>query len=127
MDKAEAERAIEIVDELRLRAIEIVSNAPYWHYVYESNWAWVSMDGDTATLNTCKATTDYDCAVLDTEAVQFPAALLFVSPEELAYWKAEERRIYDAKQKAQKLAQQQQAQEQERAAYERLKAKFEPL
>lgn len=118
--------AIETYDWLISRACEIAEGAPYWSSVYDEKYARISIDGETAKLIWPEAESDYgDSCTIGHNAVSFPARLLLMSDNELAAWKVEQRAIYDRKQEEKKMAVARDREAQERAAYERLRAKFE--
>lgn len=118
--------AIKTYDWLISRACEITSDAPYWSTVYNEQYARMSIDGETAEIVWPEAESDYgDGCTIGHNAVRFPARLLLMSDAELAAWKTEQRAIYDREQEEKKVAAARAREAHERAAYERLRAKFE--
>ncbi len=118
--------AIEMIDALTERFINVIDGAPYWNGVYSGEkFSRLSFDGDEATLIWPEAESGYEgsCS-LDTNKVTIPLDLLFLSDDDLAKWKTEQRVLYDQKQAERKTAEARAKEQQERAIYESLKSKF---
>lgn len=88
-------------DQILGRAKLITGNAPFFMYVGEPEYAKLVIDGETAELFWPESESGYynSCSI-ERQRVQFPSELLLMSVEEIATWKADQRRIYDAEQKA---------------------------
>lgn len=111
------------------RALRIPGDAPYWCCLDNTEWARIVIDGDTTTLYWPEATTDWDVPKIEQQEISFPTSLLFLTDEEVAQWKKEQRAIYDAeeakKAEADHAAHVAATEAADRANYERLKKKFE--
>ncbi len=119
-----AKAAISMLDSLRVRALSVVDEAPYWKFVSEPDFARLEFDGEDAVLTLCEAEMAWDSPTLGIEVVRFQAGLLFIEQGELDAWKAEQQAIYDQKQallKTQRIAN---IEANERAALKALQAKY---
>lgn len=116
-------------DELLQRALRVPGDAPYWSCLDNTEWARIVIDGDATTLYWPEATSDWDVPKIEQQEISFPTSLLFLTDEEVAQWKKEQRAIYDAEQE--KIAEADHAariaatEAADRSTYERLKKKFE--
>jgi hypothetical protein len=121
--------ALDLVDALTARAIEIVdgSSDPRLAYVGEKELAKLDIDGDEATLSWPES--HYDESPIETKVQRFPAFLLFLDEAALADWKARQLELQEAewRKRAQDQATQNRAEAEarDRAEWARLKAKFE--
>lgn len=95
MTVIEATAALALIQKLTVRAINIVSEAPYWVHVDEPELASLDINGADASLTLVSAQLDDDEPTLAVEGVKFPSALLFLSDTELADWKREHKVAYD--------------------------------
>lgn len=122
-----ASGAIEAYDALLERALSIIDKAPYWTYVHEPFWARLDIEGDEATLSLPRAGGggyDDPCTI-EREDVTFLTALLFLSEEELAAWKAEQMSLYEEAEQQRKANNRAAAEADERRVLATLKAKYE--
>lgn len=122
--REDADRALEVVAKLLVRANEIVESPPYWKGVYTEDCCKLTIEGDTANLTWWEASSYYDSCTMEAETCEFPANLLFLGEQEFSYWKAEEKRIYNAQQVRRQQENLAAQEAKERAAYEALKAKY---
>jgi hypothetical protein len=121
MTEEEFLNARDIMQTALKRAVEIVGYVAGDDCTAQLN---IMEDGE-AVLTSWRATTDYDCSVLEKEEQAFPSHLLFVSDAEVTAWKAEVTAREEAQSKAWQAQQVRQREAEERALLERLKAKFE--
>ena len=125
----EAEAAIDLYGALVARAVRVVAGAPFWKYVSESEsgFACLSIEGETATLVWPEASGGLDeGSSIEPESCSFPVALLFISDDELAAWRAEQRTIYERVEQARLTVIASATEARERAVLAQLKAKYEP-
>lgn len=120
----EAVAAIDLINRLTARALEIVDKAPYWKFVSEPELATLDIDGDDALLRLVSAESDWDVPKIVVEVVKFPAALLFIGHDELTAWKQEQAAIYERQQAEQQEANRQAREAQERATLAALQRKY---
>jgi hypothetical protein len=110
------------------RAVLILNgdtSSPPWGYVGNEEWAKLSFDGDDAVVTHPDAGTYYDSITIDTDEERFPAALLFMSEQELEAWRKKVKAEYEIEQKETRRVQLAEKEAQERQAYELLRQKFE--
>lgn len=125
MTREEAESVIEEYSALVEKAVGILNGkGPPWGYVSNSEWARLSFDGEDAVVSHPETSSYYDSCSIDTDTERFPAALLFMSDEDLMAWKKEAQAKYDAEQRERKAVELRQREAQERAAYELLRQKY---
>ena len=126
MDEELAIKALDTSDKLIQRAAKIVDKAPYWAYIHgETKFAKLQILGNgTAVLRWPTAETEWDMATLECDEVSFPTRLLFISDDELATWKSEQAREYERKTAETHREQAQQREDEDRAQYEQLKARY---
>lgn len=125
MKKYSLEDITDVYAELVTKAISIVSDAPYFHFTPNEDYARITISGDTVSLYSPKEDTDYDVPYVSNERVNFPLVLLLMSDEEIATWKVVERGLYDKRQEEEKKNAAAKRDAVERAKYEELKEKFE--
>ena len=112
-------------DQILKRAKEIVSDAPYFTYVAQEEHASIIIDDGEATIYWPEASSGYyDSCSIETQSRSFPSELLLMDDEQFVAWKSKERAKYNEAQKARTIAAVVEREREERAAYERLKAKF---
>jgi hypothetical protein len=84
------------------RAKLITGDAPFFMYC-DDDFAEILIDGESACLRWPEAHSGYyDSCSIEVQSCSFPSALLLMSVEEIKTWKIEQRKIYDAEQKAKK-------------------------
>jgi hypothetical protein len=86
-----AKETISAYDSLTERAVGICSTS----YVMHEPFSRLSIEGDEAVLSWPESRSEYDCCVIETEKVRFPAYLLDATEEEIDAWQAEQRRLAD--------------------------------
>lgn len=94
------EAAVSEADHILERARLISEGAPYWMNS-DDDFSKLSIEGEEAVLYWPEAESGYynSCSI-ERQSVRFPAALLLMTVEEIGVWKVEQRRLYDANQKA---------------------------
>lgn len=127
MNRDEAEKLIADYAELVDRAIAIFDGSgPPWGYIGNTEYAYLWFDGDEAVITHPEAASDYDCPCIDTREHRFPAALLFMPPDDLAAWKKQTLAEYERAQVERDAMIKARTEAEERNKYEALKRKFEP-
>ena len=125
MKQNEAESAVALYNMLVQRALEILEYAPFRKHVWNPEYARLSIEGTVAALTWPVVESGYEGDYyIERGCCSFPAALLFISDDELAAWKIDQRAIYDQQQREREADEARGREAAERAAYERLKQKF---
>jgi hypothetical protein len=126
----DVKKIISEYDDLVARALAIVKAAPMHGYVEQEDYARLGINDQGVYLFWPETERDYGYdRIVMRNSNCFDPALLLLSPEEFEKWKAEEKRIYDerlkaeAKQKAAQNALDRERRERETLAA--LKAKYE--
>ena len=125
MTKLRTESIVEAYDALIDRAIQIANGAPYNMFCSEEDYARLQFEGVNAVLTWPEAQSGYYNSVsIEKQRVKFPAALLALSPEDFAKWKAAEQAKAQASAMERRAAEHRLNEMRERAALVKLKAKY---
>lgn len=118
-------------DELITRARLILGGAPYFSYIPEEQYVRLSVEDDTAVLVWPESHSGYyDSCSIEEQSKDFPVELLQMSQQEIAIWSAEQKRLYDERERVKTEEARKRAAEQARQTelhlLASLKAKYEP-
>lgn len=97
----ELQNSLYEADQILQRACLLTEGAPFWMLCYDKTFAKVLVDGETATLSWPEVQSGYyDSCSIEEQSASFPSELLLMSIDEINAWKIEQRKKYDADQKA---------------------------
>lgn len=86
---------VEKYNDLVDKALTIVDGPPHWQDTNDAASAKIDFDDETVTLSLPRAASDWDSCIIEINAVKFPIGLMEMDNEELAAWKASEKRKYE--------------------------------
>jgi hypothetical protein len=98
------EAALSEYSQILDRACQITMGPPFWMRA-EEEYARLVITGDVATLFWPEVESGYynSCSI-ERQSAKFPAELLLMSQDELSAWKAEQKRLYEEKESAERKA-----------------------
>jgi len=121
----EAEDALDLINALQTRALEIVGKAPYWKFISEPEHATLDINDDEASLTWPESVGGWEGEHhIEWELATFPSSLLFLDADAFAAWKEHEHAEYKKREAAQQAQRKANAEAKERRVLAALQQKY---
>lgn len=121
----EAEDALDLINDLKERALSVVDKAPYWQFIPDKERAALDIDGEDAWLSWAESEEGYEGEHhVEWDSVRFPSSLLFLNEADFSTWKQEQAVIYEQQRREAENARLAEAEAKERAILSDLQRKY---